>query len=146
MGHGLGRPNAFACYTQDYTLSPSSGPLYPVGFAPPALTPSKSPSTAASPDLKIKDARQSEFHEEQSIALTRFITGIGVSVRKLEISTRRARGFARPLARRLVRSWRGLPVFRRLPRLDDQLAHLPRSDVRLQSHAGVAGAGGLLES
>ena len=80
MGHGLGRPNAFACYTQDYTLSPSSGPLYPVGFAPPALTPSKSPSTAASPDLEIKDARQSEFHEEQLIAVTRFINDNDFSI------------------------------------------------------------------
>ena len=146
MGHGLGRPNAFTCYIQDYTLSPNLGPPLSDGFYSARSDPSKPLSTAASPDLKIKDARQSEFHEEQSIALTRFITGIGVSVRKLEISTRRARGFARPLARRLVRSRRGLPVFRRLPEVHHQLAHLPRSDVRLQSHAGVAGAGGLLES
>ena len=55
------------------------------------MTPSKSPSTASSPDLEIKDALQSEFHEEQTIVVTRFITGIGVSVRTLEISILRAR-------------------------------------------------------
>ena len=109
-------------------LSPSSGPLYPIGSAPPAVTPSKSPIAVASPDLEIKDARQSEFHEEQTIVVTRFITGIGVSVRTREISKLNALGFARPLARRL-------------PGVHHQLAALPRGDIRLQGHAAVAGAG-----